>query len=365
MKIAIDASKLNIKNKTGTEIYSEEIITKLLTKFDPSDEITLYSKQKLNKEILDLHPKITNKLISIKFLWTLFGLSMALMKDKPDIFYTPSSIIPIIHPKKSFIVIHGLEYEYFPQSYSLFRFWHLAIFTKLSAIWAFKIITPSLSTKNDLIDEYFIPNEKIKVIKSGLPNLEKSNIDIVEQNKNIQNIIKFKYIFWIGRKEQRKNIELLINIFNIIKKDFPDLKLVLAGKKGYGYKDIKKTINSSDFKKDIIELEFITEKEKYTLYHNANIFVFPSWYEGFGFPILEAMTHGIPTICSNTSSLAEFEEDGVILADPEDINQWVIKIRNILSNNTTNISNQLKISVQKYTFERTAEETYSLLNDLK
>ena len=359
MKIAIDASKLNIKNKTGTEIYSEEIITRLLTKFSNSNEIILYSKEPLSKDILNLHPRITNKIIKTKILWTIWGLSIALMRDKPNIFYTPSSIIPIIHPKKSFIVIHGLEYEYFPESYSLFRFWHLAIFTKLSAIWAHKVITPSLSTKNDLVDEYFIAKEKIKVIKSGLPNLKQNNA--IEINKNITNIIKSNYIFWIGRKEQRKNLELLINIFNIIKIDFPDLKLRLAGNKGYGYSEIKKTINSSSFKVDIIELEFIKEEEKHLLYKNSKIFVFPSWYEGFGFPVLEAIKYGIPTICSNTSSLKEFKKDGVILADPEDINKWIPKIINLLSDDNTDISNQLRISSEKYTFEKTAEETYKIL----
>jgi len=358
MKIAIDASKLTIEKKTGTEIYSYELITRLLLKFPKSDEIILYSQKELEKEIIQLHPNIKNKVIPSRFMWTIFALSLALIKDKPDIFYTPSSIIPLVHPKKSFVVIHGLEYEYFPQSYSLFRFWHLAIFTKLSAIWAYKIITPSLSTKNDLVNEYFIDSKKIKVIKSGLPNVTIN--DSTKSEHKFEYIISNDYIFWIGRKEQRKNLDLLINIFDIIKVDFPNLKLILAGGKGHGYKEIKTLINSSVFVEDIIELEFITEQEKQILYKNAKIFIFPSWYEGFGFPVIEAMSYGLPVICSNSSSLVEFKKDSIMLADPEDINQWILPIKDILSKDNTHLSQKLKDESQKYNFEITTENTYKL-----
>ena len=328
MVIAIDASKLEIQDKTGTEYYAETLIRGLLQSLSTEHSIILYSHKTLPQEILTIHPNTQNHIINNTFLWTLWGLSLALLKDKPDRFYTPASIIPPIHPKRSIIVIHGLEYEAFPQAYSLFRFWHLAIFTKLSARWAYKIITPTTSTKEDLSSEYEIKEEKIMVIPSGIPESQQKEKDSIRPE--IKVLQQSEYIFTIGRKELRKNLITLIEAFELTKKDKPELKLVLAGNPGYGYKDIASRIKKSPFKQDIIELNHITDKEKTALYQNAKVFAYPSYYEGFGFPILEALEQGIPVLASDIPSSREVGGDMIQYVEVDNISAWVNSLREIL-----------------------------------
>lgn len=360
MKIAIDASKLEVKNKTGTEYYAQSLILGLLQTIPEEHQIILYSRAPLYREILKLHPNITNHIIKTKFLWTLWGLSLALLKDKPDRFYTPASIIPPIHPKQSIIVIHGLEYEAFPQAYSLFRFWHLAIFTKLSAIWASTIITPSQSTKDDLSSEYEINSDKIQVIPSGIPNLE------INQNDKIKAIITEledeKYLLFIGRKELRKNLITIIEAFNLVKLSHPNLKLVLAGIQGYGYQDIVKAIDKSEYKKDIINLNRVNNLEKLTLYKKAKAVLYPSYYEGFGFPILEALQQGVPVLASDIPSSREVGKTMIEYVEVEDVKAWAKAIIKIVNTDLAKADIQtLKNYSQTFNFKDTIENTKNII----
>jgi len=360
MKIAIDASKLEVKNKTGTEYYAQNLILGLLKLFPDTYQIILYSRQPLAKEILELHPNAVNSIIKNKFLWTLWGLSLALLKDKPDRFYTPASIIPPIHPKKSIIVIHGLEYEAFPQAYSLFRFWHLAIFTKLSAIWASTIITPSQSTKDDLSSEYEINPNKIVVVPSGIPDSE-----IKTQDKISPKIIEAKnseYLLFIGRKELRKNLITIIEAFNLVKLKYPNLKLILAGIQGYGYQDIIQSINKSEYKKDILNLIKVNNSEKEILYQYAKIILYPSYYEGFGFPILESLQKGIPVIASDIPSSREIGKSMIKYVETEDIMGWAKTIIAVLDNTPNELEIEaLKTYSQKFNFANTIISTKNII----
>jgi len=360
MKIAIDASKLEVKNKTGTEYYSQDLILGLLKTLPAEFSIILYSHKPLDKSILSLHPNTHNHIIKNKFLWTLWGLSLALLRDKPNIFYTPASIIPPIHPKKSIIVIHGLEYEAFPQTYSLFRFWHLAIFTKLSAKWASNVITPSQSTKDDLSSEYEINPDKIKVIQSGIPN---SKIDKQDTIKSIiQDLKSSEYFLFIGRKEFRKNLLTIIEAFDLVKLSQPDLKLVLAGSPGYGYQDIAKAINKSEYKKDIINLNRVNNLEKFTLYQHTRAVLYPSFYEGFGFPILEALQKGVPVIASDISSSREVGNSMIEYIEVDNIKAWAKAMILSLQKDQTKSDIQARQAyAQKFDFKDTIEQTKNII----
>lgn len=328
MVIAIDASKLEVIDKTGTEYYADTLIRGLLQSISAEHSIILYSHKALPQDILEIHPNINNHIITNQFLWTLWGLSLALLKDKPDRFYTPASIIPPIHPKRSIIVIHGLEYEAFPQAYSLFRFWHLAIFTKLSARWAYKIITPTNSTKEDLASEYEIKEDKIITIPSGIPESQQREQDSIRPE--IKALQQSEYILAIGRKELRKNLITLIEAFELVKKDKPKLKLVLAGNPGYGYRDIVNRIKKSPYKQDIIEFDRVNNTEKLALYQNAKVLAYPSYYEGFGFPILEALQQGIPVLASDIPSSREVGRDMIQYVEVDNISAWANSLKKLL-----------------------------------
>ena len=360
MKIAIDASKLEVKQKTGTEYYAQELILGLLKSIPDNYQIILYSYKPLDRLVLDLHPNTQNHVIRNKFLWTLLGLSLAILKDKPNIFYTPASIIPPIHPRKSIIVIHGLEYEAFPQAYSLFRFWHLAIFTKLSAIWASDIITPSQSTKDDLSSEYEINPDKITVIPSGIPSSNPNTDETIRDS--IKDLDNTEYFLMIGRKELRKNILTIIEAFDLVKLSHPDFKLVLAGNPGYGYTDIVKAIAKSEYKKDILNLNRINETEKLYLYKKAKAVLYPSYYEGFGFPILEALQQGVPVVASDIPSTREVGNSMIEYVGVDNIKAWAKSLIKFLMADSTPADKNLRQEyTKKFDFTQTIVNTKKVI----
>lgn len=174
----------------------------------------------------------------------------------------------------------------------------------------YKIVVISQSTKLDLMKYYHVPENKITVIYPSF-----SKVDTRAHKPKIQ--IKKPYILYLGTLEPRKNIILIIRAFHQLKSMslFP-YQLIIAGKKGWGFKEIFDTIDKLGLEKDVIFTGYVSDAERKYLYKNAELFIYPSLYEGFGIPPLEAMNYGCPVITSNTSSLPEVVGDAGIMIDP-------------------------------------------------
>jgi glycosyltransferase involved in cell wall biosynthesis len=249
--------------------------------------------------------------------------------------------------------------------------------TKQEAKKADKIMADSFSTKEDLVNIYKIDPAKIKVVYLGV---SKDFKPIKKDNPQLKRVRK-KYslpaspsggpkpfILYFGTIEPRKNLILLIKAFEALKEKtiwkgfegdvFSDLKLVIAGAKGWLYKDIFKEVENSKYKKDIIFTGFVDDKDKPHLYNLANLFVYPSFFEGFGFPPLEAMACGVPTIVSNASSLPEIVGDGAVMIDPYNVDELAFAIRKVLEDKDLRenlIKKGLK-QAKKFSWDKTAQE---------
>lgn len=226
------------------------------------------------------------------------------------------------------------------------------------------MIVPSESTKHDLSSEYNIHPDTITVIHSGIRAPEYSgNI-----RENVQECVNSPYIFWIGRKELRKNIERIVETFEAVKQEHPDLRLILAGSEGYGYKDISRRIQDSSYREDIIELGRVSESEKAFLYQHAEVFLFPSWYEGFGYPVLEAFAHGVPVIAAEASSLPELVGDAGITLPIEGERchtLWVRATQNLIQNPSRKAYWRDKgfVRLQDFSFEKAVQKTCRVLGE--
>ena len=380
MKIAIDASRINISKKTGTEYYSLEIIKNLLlVDSSKKNQYILYSRKPISKLLFEFSGNnFINKIISLPRFWTQIGLAWKMLKDKPDILFVPSHAIPWIHPKKTVVVIHGLEYEYFPNAYSFFEKFHLRLTTKLALKWAKKIIVPSQTTKNDLIKFYQADTKQIEVIYHGANEkfkVQSSKFKVATQNSKLKTnppnpLYKRgnnKYILFIGRLERRKNLVSLIQSFNFIKEKYKiPHQLILAGKKGFGFKEIQKAVENSPYKNNIILKDYVSEKEKKDLLKNADVFIFVSLYEGFGFPVLEAMEAGIPVIASNNSSIPEISGDTALLVNPQDTEEIAEAIYKILNDNSLKKSliEKGKENIKRFSWQNCAKKTLEVLENL-
>jgi glycosyltransferase involved in cell wall biosynthesis len=177
------------------------------------------------------------------------------------------------------------------------------------------ILTISESAKKEIIDEFKVNAECVKIIYPSF--------DTVKSNESFSSIAKkfnipSKYILFVGNLEPRKNIPMLINSFAALKKGSGlDYHLVIAGQKGWQYESIFKTVEDQKLSEHVTFTGFISSEDKSALYKNASLFVYPSLYEGFGIPILEAMSSGVPVICSNTSSMPEAAGNAAFLVNPE------------------------------------------------
>ena len=299
--IYIDASRYsNTTRKTGVENYSYQLIRELAKTH--AKEITLISPRKVDLELKQI-------IIPFPRLWTLVRLSWEILKNRSiDNLFVPSHVLPLIHPKKTVITIHDVVFCYSPKSYSLAARLYLNWATKFAVKRATKIITPSETTKKDLIHFYRADPKKIVVIPLGFDANHKKQG--AEQKSILQknNLRPKQYFLFLGRIEYKKNTDTLIKAFDLFTKKNRDMKLVLAGFPGHGGKTIINSI-PSNIKDRIILTGYINEDEKRTLLQNTLAFIFPSRFEGFGIPLLEAMEAEIPIIASDIPSSREVAGD--------------------------------------------------------
>ncbi len=318
MLIGIDASRAFVKNRTGIEEYSYQVIRHLVDKLD-GHEVVLYisTNYELNTNIriTNIEEDIKNKLnlpknwkvkiIKWPRFWTQIGLSLEMFFHPVEVLFVPAHTVPIIHPDKTIVTVHGLEYEFCPEAYSWWEKFYMRRVIKNSCRWASKIIAVSRSTKRDLKRLYKVPEEKIEVIYEGYEKVSNIKYQISNINSKFQ-IPNFKFLLFIGRLEKRKNIIGIIKAFEILKEKFNvPHKLVLVGGKGYGFKNAKIKMQKSKYRKDIVLTGFVSDEEKWELLKEAEVFLFPTFYEGFGLPILEAQSVGTPVVASDNSSIPE------------------------------------------------------------
>ncbi|MEI6588075.1 MAG: glycosyltransferase family 1 protein [Candidatus Moraniibacteriota bacterium] len=311
MKIGIDGSRAFLKQRTGVEEYSYQVIRQLRTRLK-EHRVILYLRgtQKVDFSV----PKNWQiKKIRFPRLWTQIGLSMELFLHPIDVLFVPAHTVPVFHPKKTVVTIHGLEYEIMPEAYSSFERFYMRFSIKNSCRWATKIICVSKNTKRDLMNLYEVSEDKINIVHEGYED-KTGELDW-EDGREVEEMKP--YLFFMGRLEKRKNISGIIEAFGLFKKKTnAKHKLVLGGKFGFGEAEIRECIERSEYRKDIVVLGYVKDVKKWQLFKNAAVFLFPTLYEGFGLPVLEAQSQGVPVITSNTSSLPEVTNGSAYLVDP-------------------------------------------------
>jgi len=350
--IFIDASRYsNTSQKTGVENYSFFLINELV-RLAPS-EITLISPRKINLPV----PQIV---IPFKRLWTQFRLSLTVIKNKKiNNIFIPSHVMPVIYPENTTITIHDVAFKRFPKSYGRLSRWYLSWGTKFAVKHAKTIIVPSMTTKEDLIKFYKADHKKIHVIPLGYKSIKRTDEKFRVSRLKYYGLESKKYFLFLGRVEAKKNISTLIKAFQSVSSEFPDIKLVLAGKTGVGGDEILKSAKD----KRIVATGYVTDADKEALLMNSLCFVFPSLFEGFGLPLLEAMDTGIPIIASKIPTSYELAKQNALFFKPFDTDalahfmKMVITDENLKKKLTANHSETLK----KYSWKRCAKETLSLL----
>lgn len=374
MKIGIDARGLD-GNKAGIPKYIEEIIKEFNSFTNEDNEYVLYSSRKIKIDD-DLKDNIIIKDGNrhLGSFWLYLKLPKILKEDNIDLFWGTQHCLPkrnkYTKNVKFVLTIHDLAIKKLKTVGSIKNTIIQMLFLKKSIKSADKIIAISEATKRDIIEIYNIKEDKINVIYNGT-NFEESLAINEKAKSEIQDKFKIKdtpYIFFLSTIEPRKNVETLIKAFNYIKKkEKLKLKLIIAGGLGWKYGEIIKLFEESPYKEDIVMPGYISKEEKEYLYQNAECFVYPSLYEGFGLPILEAMARGVLVITANNSSLPEVGGDVAFyynnVLDYEELGNKILEIMKLDENQKQKRIEAGIEQAKKFTWEKCAKETLKICKE--
>ena len=374
MLIAIDGNEANTKEKVGVSTYAYELLWglyRLNNKRKTSNNFLIYLKDdpcdSLPKENLNWKYKV----IRGKKNWILTSLMPSLLRNpKADIFFTPTHYLPPLAFVPKVFTIHDLGYLDFSGQFRKYDFWQLKYWTAISVIVSKYIIAVSESTKKDIVRRYPFASKKVAVIHHGYDrsrfNTEVKK-DFVRRVKNKYSI-DGDYILFLSTLKPSKNIEGLLRGFNLIKDKFPKINLVIAGKKGWLYESIYKEVNLLGLKDRVVFTDYVKEEEKPALFSGAKIFALPSFWEGFGMDILNALSCGTPVVVSNVASLPEVAGKAGIYVDPksdEDISRGLMKALSLNDVEYNRFVRKGLEQVKNFSWEKTALKTMEVLERIK
>jgi glycosyltransferase involved in cell wall biosynthesis len=318
MKIGIDIRE-TVHEKAGKGYYAAHLVDEIL-KQDKVNQYILYTDCPV--EIYRGFKNAETRPVGKKGLFWHKSVLKDAYKENLDVYFSPTSyIIPAIHnPKKLKVVmtVHDLVAFLFPQRHN-----KKAVFTEKFTLQkalkkVVKVLSVSENTKRDLVNRFNCKDNLVDIVSNAASEIyEPIPEEIYDHFKDAHNLPE-KFIFCAGTLEPRKNYPTLLRGFAEVVKKMPDVKLLIAGKRGWMFDEIYKTVHDLGIDDNVRFLGYVPERDLVYLYNLATVFVWPSLYEGFGIPPLEAMQSGCPVITSNTSSLPEVVGKGAITVDPYD-----------------------------------------------
>jgi len=372
MRIGFDLRTLAEGKATGVEIYTESLLSALLNIDQENEYRIFYNSYHFSKTDLGRFAR-KNTILSInRFPNRLLNLSMLALK-RPyldrllgglDLFFSPRYLFTAVSRNCPLVVtMHDLSFIHFPDFFSVKqRVWHSIVSDKTACNAASAVIAVSDSTKRDIIETFLLPSEKIFTVCPGLDHGKFHSRRSAENDGKLKNTYNLRkpYMLYLGTIEPRKNIMGVISGFEtLMKKKQYDIDLVLAGGLGWLYKKILKRIEVSPFKARIRLLGRVQENFKTSLYQMAEVFIFPSFFEGFGFPPLEAAACGTPVIAAHNSSAFEVLRNSALYVNPYDSEQIARGLESLLADRELKeeYAKRGMENVKRFTWERTAEQT--------
>jgi glycosyltransferase involved in cell wall biosynthesis len=371
MRIGIDARLLE-REMTGVGRVVEGILNHICS-LDKDNEYFLFSfgdLENYRKKGFTVIPTGRNNLIPPKIyspIWLNFVLPRYIKKNNIDLFFFPSALIPQVNLKCKTVILLGDVFHKIDKRYHPFLYRkYLDLFLDLSIKKSDLILTISQNSKKDIINFYKVPEEKIKVIYLAASENFKPRLLTPTQREHL--IRKYnlpsRFVLYVGNIDFRKNINVIIEVADIlVNKKKKDIYFVLVP--GSSRQDRAIIKKSQKIKKGHIIFSNNMEREDVHLMYNlADVFFFPSFYEGFGLPALEAVQSGLPVVASNTSSLPEVIGNGGIMCNPKDYDVFAENIIKLLENK--DFYDEMKIrgieQAKKFNWENTAKEIIKLFN---
>lgn len=388
MRICIDVRCLTEGRRTGVEEYVLGLLPELFRLDQENEYVLFYSSWKeplFDFAFFDQYPRVTvkklrlsNKLLNLAF-WYLGWPKIDRLVGGADAVFLPNLIFGAVSRKVRLVTtIHDLSFERYPHCFSWKRrLWHVFVNPKKLCRRSDRIIAVSASSAADVAQLYGVDRKKIKAIPSAIDQrfrlLDRNDAKLIEVKEKYH--LPFKFILYLGTIEPRKNIIGLIRAFERFQRsaetqgaeELAKYKLVIAGSPGWLGEQVFAELGKSAYQEKIIFTGFVSDPDKVCFYNLASLFVYPSFFEGFGFPPLEAMSCGVPVITANGSSLSEICGDAAILIDPDKPEEIARAMREALSDKSLRekLAGRGLEKAKTYDWSRTALQTLEVLENKK
>lgn len=377
MRIAFELQPM-LKDRTGVGWYTYNIIKEISRLKKGNDLIgCVFNFNGRNDLSLQLND-IDIELDTCKFfpysiytrLWDFIPVMYnSLFTKKVDIYHFFNFVVPPRINGKVIVTVHDMVYKRFPETMSKANLKRLDKNLQRSVNRADIVVTVSENSKKEIIEYLDVSEDKVRVIPNGVDadiykkNFSTEELDRVRKKYNLPN----RFILYLGTLEPRKNIEAIVEGFALYRRHGGDLKLVIAGKKGWMYDSIFERVKGHSLENEVIFTGYVDENDKPCIYKMCQLFIFPSFYEGFGIPVIEAMAAGVPVITSNTSSLPEVAGDAAVLVAPDDVNMMEDSIAKIISDDMFRKELILKGKKQceKFSWKKSAEELLRIYEEFE
>ena len=368
MLIGIDASRATGARRTGTETYSLRLIHALLALPSPH-RFRLYTNGAPPAGLFwDGLAPANVELRSIPFprLWTHLRLSAEMLLQPPDVLFVPAHVLPLLHPRRSVVTVHDLGYLYYPEAHRPADRRYLAWSTAWNARRAALTLADSEATRNDLVRAYHVDPARVRVVYLGVGEATAARPPLRGAGEE-EPRIACPYFLYIGTLQPRKNLERVVAAFARLAAlpELDGVQLVLTGRRGWLYDSLFAQVNALGLAGRVLFPGYVAEGDLPALYAGALAFVFPSLYEGFGLPVLEAHAYGVPVLTANNSSLPEVAGDAALLVDPHDVDAIADAMYRLATDAALRqdlIRKGLE-NVKRFSWEKCARETLAVLEE--
>jgi glycosyltransferase involved in cell wall biosynthesis len=358
-----------IQQHAGIGRYADELTRALITLY-PEDDWQLFyvdPEQRTPAPPLDELPRMT--LRQSNKPWRLRVLLSTYLRRGQDqtigpteIFHATDHLLPRLVHARSVFTLHDLTALTFPSAHTQLnrRFLQLRLPYFLRA--ANLVIAVSAATQRDAMRVYRLPAERLRVIHHGIDSCFRPAAPEVQARVRARYQLPDRFILSVGTLEPRKNLITLLDAYHALRAEGSDMALVIAGGRGWHSEPFFNRLRTLGLENTVRLLGRVPDEDLPALYTLAEVFTFPSLYEGFGLPVLEAMACGTPVLCSNSSSLPEVAGEAALLIVPTDIREWTQALAQITHNTSlqTDLRERGIKQAMRYTWEATARQTYDI-----
>lgn len=367
MKIMYDATSL-ARKRTGIENYTRNLMRALINRISSTDELYILFR----KEITDMDgislPKNVKLIISpldSQILCEQVWIPYIKTKYNPDVIHFPAFPPSFFIKKNTYITVHDATMWKFPETLSFKNKLYMRPLTTRGIKIAEKILTVSESSRSEIGDVF--PKYKDKIFNTGISisNEIKPIINnTINENTRKKYNLPEKFILTVGSIEPRKNLRFLIETFTTYCNENKnnEVKLIITGRAAWGAKDINSFIKNNNMENKIIMTGYVSDEELTSLYTLCDFFVYPSIYEGFGLPVLEAMACGAAVVVSNTSSLPEVAGENALYFNPNSTDELIKNIEYVIENPEVknNLETKSLIRSKEFSWGNVVDSVYSI-----